>query len=130
MITRRGLFAIAGLAVMAPLAGCSSVPEDMDEWVYKIGTQAQSTWKDYKAGKINPDDAYDAFAEYTDQLDSLSADDKIGSLYVMTAVGSLYWTLDAKVNDEDSLVAPNDPDEWASWLDNVLKGKYDDMPTD
>lgn len=53
----------------------------------------------------------------------IAEDEIIETHYVMTAVGSLYWALDAKVNDEDSLVAPNDPDEWASWLDNVLKGK-------
>ncbi|WP_333789608.1 hypothetical protein [Parolsenella catena] len=130
MITRREFVGIAFGVTLLPLAGCSSVPKDMDEWAYNVGKQAQSTWKDYKAGKTSPADACDAFKGYADQLNSLTSEDKMGSLYVMTAVGSLYWALDEKVNDKDSLVAPDDPDAWAAWLDNVLKGNYDNMPTD
>lgn len=130
MITRREFVALAGMAALFPLTGCSSVPKDMDEWVYDLGREAQGVWKDYKSGKVSPADAYDKFKGYVDQLDGLTGDDKMGSLYVMTAVNSLYWALDAKVNDKESSVAPSDPDAWATWLDNVLRGKYDGMPTD
>lgn len=130
MITRREFVALAGASALLPLVGCSGVPKDMDEWAYNLGKEAQSTWRDYKDGKTSPADAYDAFKGYSSKLDGLTGDEKMGTLYVLTAINSLYWALDAKVNDKESSVAPSDPDAWATWLDNVLKGKYDDMPTD
>ena len=116
-----------------PLTACSRVPEGIDEWVYKLGNQAQDVWNYYKSGKLSPSDAYSKLEEYESELSGLSnsSSSEMGNLLVWTGVQSLYLYLDYEVTGNKSIVTPSDPDAWSTWLGEVLKGNYDqNMPAD